>query len=330
MTRRTWLPLSAALALVVFVLDLRLQPGGETVTRAVDDLAQLIAAATCSVMCGIRAVRASGRLRASWLLLALGTGGWAAGETIWSYYELIAQRPTPFPSLADVGYLSFPLCTGIGIGVRSVRAFTGRGWARVTMDVLLIVVSLLSLSWVTTLGEIYRDGADSRLGMIVALAYPAGDVALLTVVLVVIAYASVGDRWGLWWLGAGLVSFAIADSGFAFLTATGSYSTGNLIDAGWVGGFLVVACGALLDRATAENATTSISLTPRSACCCRICRPEWASARRCGGCAAPATIHWPSSWPRSRSGCCWSARSWCCWRTVRCSSRCHIKLAMMC
>ena len=41
-------------------------------------------------------------------------------------------------------------------------------------------------------------------------------------------------------LGVGLVSMAVADSGFAYLTATGHYQTGDPIDAGWIAAFLLI------------------------------------------------------------------------------------------
>ena len=37
------------------------------------------------------------------------------GEAIWSYYELIGRRETPFPSAADAGFLLFPLLAGMGL-----------------------------------------------------------------------------------------------------------------------------------------------------------------------------------------------------------------------
>jgi hypothetical protein len=41
-------------------------------------------------------------------------------------------------------------------------------------------------------------------------------------------------------LGGGLVAWAVADSGFVYLTAVGSYSSGALIDAGWFVGYVLI------------------------------------------------------------------------------------------
>ena len=264
MRKQLWAPAICAALLVAFVADLRLQPGGGRITRGIDDIAQLVAAALASGAATWRARNAAGRMRASWALIGIGAGCWAIGEAIWSYYELIASVATPFPSSADIGYLLFPIFTAVAIVVRPSRAFAGRGWARIVLDILLVVVSLFSISWATALGSVYRGANDARLSTIVSLAYPASDVALLTVVVVVLSYASAGGRLGLTWLGAGLIAFAVADSGFAYMTAVGTYRTGNLIDACWVGGFLVLACSTVFDLSTKKGLERH-SVTPRGA-----------------------------------------------------------------
>ena len=235
------------LGIAAFAVDLRLQPGGRHVTRGVSDLTQLGSAAVLAASANWRARRSTGRLRLSWLLVGGGAAAWAAGQAIWSYYEIVRGVPTPFPSLADAGYLLLPILALIGLLVRPSHAFMGRGRLRVGLDALLVLVSLFTVSWASAFGEVYRGAGDALASRLVSLAYPAGDVALLTVVVIVLAYAAAGRRAGLLWLGAGLAVFAVGDSGFAYLTATGSYSTGNLVDACWASGFLVMAWGAALD-----------------------------------------------------------------------------------
>ena len=265
MTSRRWFVTCCAVAAALFIADLRVQPGGVTVTRAVDDLAQLAAAATAAAAALWRATRLSGRLRASWALIGAGAGSWALGAVVWSWYELVAHVESPFPSPADAGYLMFPLLTAIGVMVRPSRAFGGRAWTRIALDVLVVVVSLFAISWATALGQVYRGSTGSSLGTVVGLAYPAGDVALLTVIVIVLSYARSGGRSALGSLGLGLTAFAVADSGFAFLTATGAYRTGNLIDACWVAGLLVIACSATLDQRATNDRRQTVTEIPRSA-----------------------------------------------------------------
>jgi hypothetical protein len=50
---------------------------------------------------------------------------------------------------------------------------------------------------------------------------------------------------GLWFLLAGLVGLALADSTYAYFVNLQQYTTGNLLDVGWFVGFLGIALGAL-------------------------------------------------------------------------------------
>jgi diguanylate cyclase (GGDEF)-like protein len=249
--------------LVLFVADLTLRPGGVHLTRTIDDVAEMVAAALAAAGGCWRAVRATGRQRASWGLLAAGCAGWAIGEAIWCYYELLAGRDTPFPSLADAGFLVFPVLALIGLLVRPSAAFSGQGRIRVSLDALLVSASLFVISWITALGEVYRAGADTWFGAVVSLAYPVSDIVLLTVTVIVIAYARTGDRIGLVTIVTGLIFLSIGDSGFAYLTAIDHYGAVNLIDAGWVGGFLIIAVAAVLDDTRDE--AHAMPMAPRSA-----------------------------------------------------------------
>jgi diguanylate cyclase (GGDEF)-like protein len=240
--------------LAAFVAELRLQWGGASVTRWIDDVGQLLAAGAMAVAGLGRARRARDRLRVSWLLVASGGASWCIGQCVWSYYELIGATQTPFPSAADAGYLLFPLLAMVGLLFRPSQAFTGRGRVRVALDIALVLASLLTISWTTALGGVYHGDSGGALARVVSLAYPLGDVALLTVVVSVVAFARAGGRLGLLCLGGGLAAFAFADSGFALLTASGSYKTGNLIDAGWVAGFAILGWAAVLDRSAERHA----------------------------------------------------------------------------
>jgi diguanylate cyclase (GGDEF)-like protein len=242
----------AAASFVLFaayVLDLLFQPAGRHASRVVDDLVQFGAGAAMAGAAFFRARRSQDRMRLSWLLIGVGGAGWASGQAIWTFYEVVLSDATPFPSAADAGYLMLPIFALTGLLVRPSQAFTGRGRLRIALDVLLILASMFTVSWATAFGAAYRGADGLDLARIVGLAYPAGDIALLSVVVVVLAYASTGGRSGLLLLGSGLALFCVADSGFAYLTAHGNYNTGDLIDAAWVAGFAVMAWAAAVDRA---------------------------------------------------------------------------------
>lgn len=212
--------------------------------RAVDDLGQSLAAALGAAACLWRAARCTGRRRWSWRLIAAGLLSWAAGELVWSYYELVARRETPFPSVADLGYLLFPALALPGLLLRPSAALQGQGRFRAVLDGAMVAGSLFSLSWATALGEVYRTGAQNTFALAVGLAYPASDLVIITVATLIAAYAR--ERQGLPLLVAGFTMMAVADSGFSYLTATGRYQTGSLVDVAWFAAFLLIGLSALL------------------------------------------------------------------------------------
>ena len=260
-SRSVWLVVLGLLALTAFCLELQFEWGGPRVTNWLDDPAEFFAALGAAIAGGRRAFRSRGRLRWSWSLIAAGAGCWAFGQALWSCYDLGTNGPTPFPSLADVGFLAFPLLALTGLLVRPAAALARHGRLRVVLDGILVAASLFALSWVTAFGQTLSGGGEP-FSLAVSLAYPIGDLLLLTVTLLVVTHASESARLGLWLLATAFAALSIADSGFAYLTAVGQFGTGNLIDAGWVAGFAVLALAAVKDRSGAESASRTALSKP--------------------------------------------------------------------
>ena len=141
---------------------------------------------------------------------------------------------------ADAGFLGFPALALVGLLVRQTSGAGQHRRSRALLDGLLVAASLFVLSWMTALGQVYQAGADSAFAAVVSMAYPVADLLLLTLTLVVVSHARGNARQGLGLLAAGFAAFSVGDSGFAYLTATGEYHTGNLIDVGWVLGFAIL------------------------------------------------------------------------------------------
>jgi len=183
-------------------------------------------------------------MRRFWGLIGLALVGWTSAEVIWAVYDLALRVPVPVPSWADVGYLgAIPLAAAALLCHPGMRV-AGTHKARATLDGLAIGTALLLLSWTFVLGPLWRHTDLTSSGGIVALAYPFGDLVILfLVVLSVRATIETGRRTLLWVL-LGLFAMAVADSTYAYLLEAGRYATGNLVDTGWVLGYLAIAVGA--------------------------------------------------------------------------------------
>lgn len=241
-----------ALAVAVsatFFIWLLLVIGGAKVTTAVDDLGEMVAALVAAAACSPAARREAGYVRRGWLLLGLSSLSWGVGEAIWSYYEVFAGRAVPFPSLADAGFLlAVPLALGGLLCFFSAPVgLTSR--LRAVVDALIVASGMLLISWLTVLGPLYRVGGGSVFAQVIGLAYPAGDVVSLSAVVIIAGRSRSSERLPLTWIGAAIAALAFSDSAFAYLTQSGSYSPFQLVDTGWVVGFLVLALAAIKPRA---------------------------------------------------------------------------------
>jgi len=229
-----------------------LDPGSVLV---LDNLSQLAAASVAAALCARTARLSRGNSRWSWTAFAVGAGGWAAGAAVWSWFELVARRPTPFPSFADVGYLTFSVGITTGMLLLPGAASSLRR-GRDLLDGVMVAAALAAISWSTSLGAVLRSGAEGRLGMAVSVAYPISDVVVVTAAVVALGHSR-GRRRTLLLLAGGLTCMATADTAFAYLVATGSYATGNPLDLGWIAAFLTIGVAAAdaAAHATAHAAT---------------------------------------------------------------------------
>ncbi len=249
--------LFAALTLL-FLVCVTFRTGGARTADAVDDVGELVAALVSATAC-MAAARMQRRARAGWALLAASSFAWACGEAMWCYYDLVRGVEVPFPSLADVGFLGAVPLTLVGLLAfsggtnRSTRHLLGLA-AEMSAGIAVFFVSLATLA-----GLVSHRPVDAILSPVVGIAYPTSDLVIAAMVVVAFRGAA-RDRRSLGLVLAGVLSFTIADSSFAYFTATNSYGFGNGLDTGWVLGYLLVALGAMWaiqQRRLADNSGAS-------------------------------------------------------------------------
>jgi diguanylate cyclase (GGDEF)-like protein/PAS domain S-box-containing protein len=231
--------------------------GGPALSQAVSNIGLAAVALAAAVAGSLAARRHRGRHRRVWALLAGSALSWGLGQVAWTWYESVLGREVPFPSLADVGYLGAVPLAAAALLALPTAAQTMAGRVRAVLDGLMIASSLLLTSWVVVLGPAVHAGGDGLLGQAISLAYPVGDVVVVTIVVYVLLRArqSKGTvvRLPLGLVGVGLVAMAVADSGFLYLTLTGAYSSGSLFDIGWFLGYGLILLAARKPVASATE-----------------------------------------------------------------------------
>ncbi len=230
---------SAALVLAFGWLMLT-HPLGGYPSVVVDDLGEL-GAATLAALGAFRAARRGGPMASSWRLVGAGCAVWATGQLLWSGQELVGDPTVPFPGPADVGFLAFPVLAGAGL-LRWPADRTQRAPRLASLlDGGVVAGALLMLSWATSLGAAWDSAPQSLWALLTASAYPVGDVLLCCLSLLLLARAPRAARLPLALLGSGMCALALADSAFVFASANQGYQPAQVINTGWVAGFLMIA-----------------------------------------------------------------------------------------
>ena len=231
------------------------RPGGDSGAVWFSDITLTLASATAGIVTLSASLSMTGSARTSWILIAAGILSWAFGISAWSYYELVLNRETPFPSLADLGYLGMiPLMFAGLVTLPTNKPIASEARIKVALDAILIMASIATVSWYVLIGPIYTNSQAALLEKLIGLAYPASDLVLLFAVIGGIArgWAS-GRNPALLALVAGIILFIVADTGFAFLTLHDAYVSGNPIDLGWPLGLLLVSYAAVQRWSASED-----------------------------------------------------------------------------
>jgi hypothetical protein len=117
------------------------------------------------------------------------------------------------------------------------------GWSsfgsRLTMlmDAVIVTTALFAVSWATTFQAVWATGTDSTLAFVVSIAYPVGDLVLVTMAFLLAGRTRRGSRTVVLLLIVGLLGMVAADATFAVAGSNGTYVSGQLSDAGWIVGF---------------------------------------------------------------------------------------------
>ncbi len=190
------------------------------------------------VAAGLLCIAASGvaeneTLRRSLRLLGAGALAWAGGQAVWCYYEVLAGHPSPYPSLADVGYLAAVPLIGLSLAFwptdrrrrslqRAVEAVLGAAAASLFVFAYFLSPAFASQS----------NGWQKALDVL----YPLTEFGVAGIVAGAVLLGGWAERERIFLMLGGLASLATADMIYG---ATG-YATGGLLDIGWTAAFLLI------------------------------------------------------------------------------------------
>ncbi len=167
------------------------------------------------------------RERWAWLLIGLAIGSWGLAEVYWTAF-IEGNAEAPYPSPADVGYLLFYPLAYAGLALL-VHARAGQMNWRLWTDGLIAALGTAALGTAFVFDFVAEQATGTPLEVATTLAYPLGDIAMISIVVGVVALTEwrPGRTWGL--LLAGLGAMVVADIAYTL-----QWTAGALPGGGWI------------------------------------------------------------------------------------------------
>jgi diguanylate cyclase (GGDEF)-like protein len=201
--------------------------GGASLDTAINGVVYDAVVVCAALACLTRALR-GGPERAAWFAISASIFAWAGGEIWWTLY--IEGNPSaPYPSPADIGYLAFyPLAVlGLYLLVRARAVELDR---RLWMDGLIAALGTGALGAALLFEFVADHTSGSPIEVMTTLAYPFGDVVLVSLIVGIIALTRwrPGRTWTL--LLGGLAVMAVADVAFTLQAYEASVPGGDWVE----------------------------------------------------------------------------------------------------
>ncbi len=202
------------------------------------DLLWIAVAAFAGLVCIAAGMRPeNARLRASLFSLGAGALAWGLGQAVWSYYELLADRPSPYPSLADVGYLGSTPLLALGLVFWPYEGGR-RPLARVAEAALAAGAASLAAFTFLIAPAIATDS--DGWARVLDIVYPISEFGVAAVVAGAVLLEGWIERQRLFLMLGGLLALALSDGIYNQV----SYVTGGVLDIGWTLGLLLIGLAA--------------------------------------------------------------------------------------
>ncbi|MGW7266383.1 EAL domain-containing protein [Streptomyces sp. NPDC054842] len=230
-----------ALVCAAYGIGAALGWGSPRAALVMGDFGLSAAAGAAAVSCYLYARRRRIRFRPAWLLFSLSSAMASLGNLVWGWYEVVLGITVPSPSYADLFFLCFAPPAIVGLLVLAKRPVTKAGWVCLALDAWLIGGSLLTLSWSLALAQAAKMDGPSVAHTALSLAYPLLDIALVSMVLALHFRRSAVNRSAVNTAIGALALTVMCDALFTSPLLHNNYRSGQLLDAGWFAGSLLLA-----------------------------------------------------------------------------------------
>ncbi len=230
-----------------------------------------------SVVAIVAAIRIHRTARLAWALIGAGLVTFVTGDVLAYNYTRFFGGVLPFPSVADGFYLATgPLLIA---GLVSLVRKRNPSYDRATLiDVLILTMSAGAMSWTFLIAPYAHDGTLSIPTKLTSIAYPLVDLGLAACVArLALGRGRRSPALGL--LTAGVICLLGTDSIYGWLLLHGGYTTGGVLDGGWIAFYVLIGAAALHPSSPGlveESSDTQFRLTRGrivGLACCALVTP---------------------------------------------------------
>lgn len=204
----------------------------------------------CLVTTALACWRARGEVqleaRRGWGLFAFAFALYSLATAIWAAYTL-SGRGIPFPSLADVLYLTFPWLFLASLIVLTRAQLSKLERQRILSSTAIMLGAVGLVQWTLLLRTTVAVSAQSPLALVVGLLYPLGDLVMVGGLLfgALLTFGSLRQPFLLpMMLGAAL--FVTGNFIYAVQISAGTYQAATPLDLTWTLGTVLFDVAALL------------------------------------------------------------------------------------
>jgi two-component system cell cycle response regulator len=180
--------------------------------------------------------------RVAWLLAGVAILSWGTGLLYFTVFQWSLEE-IPVPSLADAFWLVFYPPAYLSLALLFRGSTTGAG-RTLWVDGVIAGSAIAAVGSAVVFHAVLDHLGGTAWGVATNLAYPVADLLLGALVVGALAMGGwpVDRRW--LWIGAGLLTFALADSIYLYQQATGSYQAGTILETGWAFAMVAIAWAA--------------------------------------------------------------------------------------
>ena len=196
----------------------------------------------------------SGKYTKSWVILCLAQLLFTLGDLLWAYYEIIIKS-APFPSAADIFYLAYYPVFLIGILLLSPKSESTIKRSNNWLDATIIFISAGLGLGIYLLSPLLNSLAEETvIVQILSLAYPVGDLILLSALLVLI-YSRTNKKleYPILFIAISIFIQIVTDIIFSYQSLMETYISGGWLDSGWILGYLSLGIAGYLQSTFREK-----------------------------------------------------------------------------